>query len=628
MEESGSDTYRERVYTFLTMTQGARSGTNYLLSEQSDNKIGRGIDCDVVLADPLCSRVHAEVFLDEADGWMIRDASSRNGTYVDDQKIDAQPLHPGNRVKLGSTEFLFQVADQPPTLAATRENQLTESIVREAAVGTADTGRLALAALRRTNNAAELQVLFELALRLLGCDAPSDVIRLTISKVQERTSAEVVGFLWVTEDGELKPHRFVPEAAEPRVHLSRSLTSLVLEQRRAIWVANQNPSESSVDRSAESLRGYADALCVPVIHGGQVLGALHLYLGDGRFRDIEFDFAISVSQVFGVALARANRQAQLAADHSRLVASTGACDDLMGESPVMLALKERIERVAVASSPVLVVGESGSGKELVARAVHKASQRSGRPLLAVNCAALPANLVESQLFGHVKGAFTGATNDHVGWFEQANTGTLFLDEIGELPLEAQAKLLRTLEGHPFQPVGGTREINVDVRVIAATNRNLRKMVSEKQFREDLFFRLSVFELSVPPLRDREDDIETLIDYFLAHFAGRHGRQGIQFAEEAKQTLLEYAWPGNVRQLRNVIDSAIVMANGDLIQTEDLGLHDAGTDHLETLKISDWERKLIRRALDRANGSVPEAAKLLGIGRATLYRKIDDYDIAR
>ena len=627
MEESGSDTDRERVYTFLTMTQGARSGTNYLLSEQDDNKIGRGIDCDVVLADPLCSRVHAEVFLHESDGWMIRDASSRNGTFVDDQKIERQPLKPGSRVRLGSTEFLFQVDDQPPTLAATRENQLTESIVREAAVGTADTGRLALAALRRTNNAAELQVLFELALRLLGCDAPADVIRLTISKVQERTSAEVVGFLWVTEDGELKPHQFVPEAAEPRVHLSRSLTSLVLEQRRAIWVANQNPSDSNVDR-AESLRGYADALCVPVIHGGHVLGALHLYLGDGRFRDIEFDFAISVSQVFGVALARANRQAQLAADHSRLVASTGACDDLLGESPVMQTLKERIERVAVASSPVLVIGESGSGKELVARAIHKASLRSGRPLLAVNCAALPANLVESQLFGHVKGAFTGATSDHVGWFEQANTGTLFLDEIGELPLDAQAKLLRTLEGHPFQPVGGTREISVDVRVIAATNRDVRKMVADKQFREDLFFRLSVFELPVPPLRERAGDIEMLIDYFLAHFAGRHGRQHIQLADDARQTLLAYAWPGNVRQLRNVIDSAIVMAQGDQIQVEDLGLYDAGTDHLETLKISDWERKLIRRALERTGGSVPEAAKLLGIGRATLYRKIDDYKVAR
>ena len=619
-----TDTHGRKVYTFLTMTQGPRSGTNYLLSEAAENKIGRGIDCDVVLADPLCSRVHAELFVED-DRWMVRDASSRNGTYVDDARIETVELSAGKRIRLGSTEFLFQVADQPPTLAATRENRMTESIVREAALGTADTGRLALAALRRTNNAAELQVLFELALRLLGCDEPSDVIRVTLGKVQERTSAEVVGFLWVTEEGELKPHRSVPEQTEHRVELSRSLTSLVLEQKRAIWVANQGSEDA---RSAESLRGYADALCVPVIQGGQVLGALHLYLGNGRFRDIEFDFAISVSQVFGVALARANRQALLAADHSRLVASTGACDELLGESAAMVELKERISKMAIASSPVLVVGESGSGKELVARAIHRASQRSGRPLLAVNCAALPSNLVESQLFGHVKGAFTGATDDHRGWFEQADTGTLFLDEVGELPLDAQAKLLRTLEGHPFQPVGGTREVSVDVRVIAATNRDVRQMVADKKFREDLFFRLSVFELRIPPLRDRGDDIEMLIDYFLAHFASRHSRASVQLSEHARQKLLAYRWPGNIRQLRNVLDSAIVMASGDTIQVEDLGLYDAGTEHLETLRIDDWERRLIRKALQHTSNNVPEAAKLLGIGRATLYRKLDEYKIER
>ena len=294
----------------------------------------------------------------------------------------------------------------------------------------------------------------------------------------------------------------------------------------------------------------------------------------------------------------------------------------------MNKLNETIGRVAQATGCVLVRGESGSGKELVSRAIHRASPRSDRPLLAVNCAAIPESLVESQLFGHKKGAFTGATEDRHGWFQQADTGTLFLDEIGELPLEAQAKLLRILEGHPFIPVGGTSEVTSDVRIIAATNRDLREAVRAKTFREDLYYRLSVFELYVPPLRDRGSDIELLLNHFLDHFKNRHGRPSLTLSDDARTKLLEYKWPGNVRQLRNVIDSAVVMAAGATIHLEDLGLYDAGTDDLDTLKIVDWERKLIRAALEKTNGKVPEAAELLGIGRATLYRKLDEYKIER
>ena len=318
----------------------------------------------------------------------------------------------------------------------------------------------------------------------------------------------------------------------------------------------------------------------------------------------------------------------MAADHRRLVVNSAECTELLGHSRPMQELKERIGRVAQATGPVLITGESGSGKELVARAVHENSLRADRPLLPVNCAAIPATLIESQLFGHVKGAFTGATENHRGWFEQADTGTLFLDEIGELPLDAQAKLLRILEGHPFQPVGGTAEISVDVRVIAATNRNLAQRAESKEFRPDLFYRLSVFELKVPPLRERGTDIELLLTHFLDRFKHLHGRPELGLSEPAQKTLLEYPWPGNVRQLRNVIDSAVVLSQGDTIDVDDLGLFDAGTDHLDTLKISDWERRLIRRALQRTGGNVPEAAKLLGIGRATLYRKIDDFKIER
>jgi Nif-specific regulatory protein len=278
---------------------------------------------------------------------------------------------------------------------------------------------------------------------------------------------------------------------------------------------------------------------------------------------------------------------------------------------------------------VLVRGESGTGKELVARAVHRASARSDRPMLSVNCAAMPRDLMESQLFGHKKGSFTGADADHVGLFQQAHTGTLFLDEVGEMTLDGQAKLLRILEGHPFLPVGSTKEVSADVRVIAATNRDLREFVRDGRFREDLYYRLSVFELYIPPLRERGSDIELLVNHFLEHFKRQHGRVGLALAPESRTTLLGYAWPGNVRQLRNVIDSAIVMSEGSQILPDDLGLRDAATgDQLESLRMDYWERKLIQEALKRTDGSVPEAAKLLGLGRATLYRKIEEHGIER
>jgi DNA-binding NtrC family response regulator len=318
----------------------------------------------------------------------------------------------------------------------------------------------------------------------------------------------------------------------------------------------------------------------------------------------------------------------LEADHKRLVNSSGSADELIGESEPIQEMKTAISRIARATGCVLIRGESGAGKELVARALHRASPRSDRPLLSVNCAAIPPNLIESQLFGHMKGAFTGASADHLGWFKQADSGTLFLDEVGELPLIAQAKLLRILEGHPFLPVGATREVSVDVRVIAATNRDLRQLVNSKAFREDLFYRLTVFEIEVPPLRHRGDDVALLVDHFLERFRNHHGRPALKLAAAAREKLLAYRWPGNVRQLRNVIDSCVVMAEGDSIEPGDLGLQEHDAEAFDSLRIEHWERKLIQKALKETNGKVPEAATLLGISRATLYRKLDEFGIER
>jgi Nif-specific regulatory protein len=335
-----------------------------------------------------------------------------------------------------------------------------------------------------------------------------------------------------------------------------------------------------------------------------------------------------VANLLAVALEKTRRIALLQADNRWLVAQSGAFNELIGDCAPMKDLKNRIVRVAKASGCVLIRGDSGCGKELVARAIHRVSPRGDRPMLSVNCAAIPRDLMESQLFGHRKGSFTGADEDHVGWFQQANAGTLFLDEIGELTLEGQAKLLRILEGYPFLPVGATREISVDVRVLAATNRDLRDFVRDGRFREDLYYRLTVFELYVPPLRERGEDIGRLVDHFFHHFRRHHGRPHLELSPPARAKLLSYQWPGNVRQLRNVIDSGVVMAEGTEVLADDLGLRGAVTGGWDSLRLDDWERKLIQEALNRTRGNIPEAAQLLGVARATLYRKVDEYGLKR
>jgi Nif-specific regulatory protein len=610
------------VFSYLLMTSGPRTGAHFLLSPDRPARIGRGLDCDIVLSDPLASRVHAAVQSEEGL-WWVRDAGSRNGTFVNGQKIDEAQLADGSVLKVGSTEFVFRQSQVRPV--DTSRLELTQTIVRDRIVEKHDTGQALMAGLTDHEKIQDLFTLHQLSLRLLGCTDPDEVIRVSLELLHERTRASVVGFLWVSDDGQLKPKLVIPEGAADSVRLSDSLTDMVIRQAKAIWVDDQKPAGGS-----SALAHFADALCVPLRSENQTLGAIHLYLERGRFRQADFDVAIPVANILTVALVRARREALLREDNRRLSAKSAVFDELIGDSKPMQDLKGKIARVARATGCVLVRGESGSGKELVARALHRASARADRPMLSVNCAAIPRELMESQLFGHKRGAFTGADTDHVGWFQQAHTGTLFLDEIGELTLEGQAKLLRILEGHPFLPVGSTKEVHADVRVIAATNRDLSEFVREGRFREDLFYRLTVFELYIPPLRDRGTDIELLVNYFLDHFKRQHGRPQMSLSPDARQKLLSYRWPGNVRQLRNVIDSAVVMAEGSVILPDDLGLRDAGAPagQLETLRIDFWERKLIVEALGRTGGKVPEAAQLLGIGRATLYRKIEDYGIDR
>ncbi|MCY2981826.1 MAG: sigma 54-interacting transcriptional regulator [Planctomycetota bacterium] len=608
--------------TYLLVTRGREPDVRYSLDKTQDNKMGRGLECQVQLNDPLSSRVHAKLFFKESQ-WHVSDAGSRNGTLLNGSKIDVAILANGNKIRIGNTELEFVDDTINEDLTIERINlshDFRGDKLGAVADGTAS-GMSAFLSLRKAGRSEDLSDLHQLSIRCITLSTPEQVSKLAIDVLRNRTQATFVALLFADNDGKLIVQRKYPNTNDGRALLSDKLTEMVCKQATAVWVKNETRQIGDTP-----LRHFADAICVPLLNEGKTIGVIHLYREKEVFEKHSFDFTIAAASFIAASLVRARNESSLRNKHERLQDKNADFDELLGESQPMVELKERIVRVAKASGSILVRGESGSGKELVARAIHRASMRADHPMLSVNCAAMPSELMESQLFGHVKGAFTGADKDHVGWFQQAHGGTLFLDEIGEMTLAGQAKLLRILEGHPFLPVGGRKEVRVDVRVITATNRDLSEFVSDKRFREDLYYRLSVFEIIVPPLRQRGVDIGLLIDHFLEHFGRQHGRMQLKLSAAARKRMLEYSWPGNVRQLRNLIDSAVVLATGDEIRATDITLHESKTEIYDTLNIEQWEQRLIQEALRRTKANMPEAADLLGISRATLYRKLETFGL--
>jgi two-component system nitrogen regulation response regulator NtrX len=334
----------------------------------------------------------------------------------------------------------------------------------------------------------------------------------------------------------------------------------------------------------------------------------------------------------------AMRQRDLETENRALRARVDRQLVMVGESLAMRQLREQVEMAAPTNGRVLIYGENGTGKELVARTVHQLSRRRNGPFVEVNCAAIPEELIESELFGHMKGAFTGAVADKPGRFEQANTGTIFLDEIGDMSLKTQAKVLRVLQEQVMERVGGTQRIRVDVRVLAATNKDLPSEIKVGAFREDLYFRLNVIPIFVPPLRDRQDDIPLLADHFMALMAAEYGRRPKRFAPEANARLQHYPWPGNVRELRNVIERLMIMVPGDTITAQDLAFlsHDgirvaastpAATAHTLADAREQFERDYILQALAAQGGNISRTADVLGVERSNLYKKMKAFGIA-
>ncbi len=339
-----------------------------------------------------------------------------------------------------------------------------------------------------------------------------------------------------------------------------------------------------------------------------------------------------------LAIDRAAQHRRLRQEVRRLrqeVANARPVSELVGESAPLQKVRDLVERLADTDASVLITGESGTGKEVAARILHAAGRRSGSPFVAINCAALPESLLEAELFGWVKGAFTDARAPHAGLFVQAHGGTLFLDEIGEMPLPLQVKLLRALQERRVRPIGGSGETPIDVRIVSATNTDLEQAIEDKRFREDLYFRVNVVQVELPPLRARGNDILLLAQHFLARFATRAGRPIRGFSATAAERLLAYPWPGNVRELQNAVERAVALTRFEEISLDDLpdkirDFHRAQrlppetNDPVSLLPLEEVERRYILQVLDAVGGSRSEAVKILGMDRKTLYRKLEKW----
>jgi DNA-binding NtrC family response regulator len=421
--------------------------------------------------------------------------------------------------------------------------------------------------------------------------------------------------------------------------MSRALIERVRSERRAFLVLDVQAEPDLADRRSVVMRGIAGAMAAPANN-------LVFYIEwgtkeaiEGNYDDQALLLLVCAAHLVSALGDSASERSQLKAAASIRRTPSKAPARMIGTSAAMQRLQVFIERVAASPATVLVHGESGTGKELAAALIHGLSSVANGPFVAINCAAIPEQLLESELFGHERGAFTGAVAQHDGVFARADGGTLFLDEIGEMSLSTQARMLRVLETRSFTRVGGTREQTVSVRLVAATHRDLQAMVADGRFREDLLYRLSVIRTELPPLRERPDDIEQLVLHFAAQFGEEIGRRVERIAPEVLGVLRSYRWPGNVRELRNVVERALVLGDGTSIVLDDLPpelLHSAPPGAatlpaapLGTVRtLEQLERDAIAAALDATGGNKARAAALLGIDRTTLYRKLKDLDIAR
>ncbi len=579
----------------------------------------------------------------ENGGFFLTDLESPSGTFVNGIPVKRRVLAPGDEIGVGNSLFVFEVEtsaaparspvqlDENPAIGSQVEHLREDELLYlhpESLAALPQSARLAraLSTLLKISTAiGSIRDVESLQWQLLGMIF--DVIpaeRGAILLVAENTAEISSRVAWDRVSGPDHP-----------VHVSRALVRRVIEERIAI-LDNESPQLRPLDptNSAECKLAHS-ILCVPLAAVGRLLGIIYLDSSSPAipFTREDLQLLAAIAGLATIAIENARQFELLDTENQRLRIEVSLQHDMVGQSPPMREVYQLIERIAPSDSTVLIHGESGTGKELAARAVHKNSRRKDQPFVAVNCATLTESLLESELFGHEKGSFTSAICQKKGFLEVAEGGSVFLDEVGELSPALQAKLLRVLQEREFVRVGGTRPIKLNVRFLAATNKDLQKAVREDKFRADLFHRLNVISVKLPALREHPEDIPLLAEHFAARYSRKCNRKVGGISQEARACLMQYDWPGNIRELENAIERAIVIGNSDSILAEDLPenlLETAPSSAAVPTKyhgaIRNLKRQLILSALEQAGGNFTEAAKLLGVHPNYLHRLIRNLDL--
>ncbi len=603
----------------LVVVEGPDRGAEFVIGGPGGT-IGRGAENLVRLTDLAVSRVHCELVA-RGDRIVVRDTGSRNQTCVNGQPIRESELAAGDEISIGRTRLVFQPGGAslpPPAAGGTRIT--TELSVVEALRPAAGESAAAL-------RMRDLAAMARLGEELRRTGALEDAARVACEAARDRLAADRVAVLDRDAAGRctVLAHAAARELAapdDPAAVLDPALIERVTSQQKAV-VASGAGDELLVAPLAWFSRGKG---CLGVLVARRREGA-------APWGEVDLHLAVCMGYLLAAALEGLAARDALRRQNAALADRVGPAVDFLGESPAARAIHAFVRKAAPTDSTVLLLGESGVGKEMTASAIYRASKRAQGPFVCVNCAALAETLLESELFGHEKGAFTGATERRAGRVELADGGTLFLDEIGELTPHCQTRFLRVLEERRIERVGGGKVIEVDVRVIAATHRDLEQMVAAGTFREDLYYRLSVLKLEVPPLRARPEDIPLLAEHFLALARAQTGRRVAGFTPEALAVLVQHPWPGNARELRNAIERAVVLGEGARITPEDLALAPPRAARAPTAagapavrRLRDLEAEAIRGALAATRGNKVQAAALLEIDRSTLYKKLKDYGL--
>ena len=600
----------------LLVITGPSRGTFPVADERF--RIGRDPQNHLSVPDPSVSREHC-VLVRQGDGFIIRDLDSHNGTLVNDLPVNNQLLAHRDYITIGDTVLQFLTGDDvvfedPAELATVSLSADTNSPL---------TAPLATADLHALLRVSTMLHSFHAMYRGRGSSARNRLERHLLSLILEVIPASR-GAILLYEDSFDEPSSYSvkdQEAELPRpVAINRKMVKRVLTEGCGLLVEDARQStEGGAAGPPQAL------LLAPLLIRLQACGLI--YLEGTAFRETHLQLLVAIAQLASMAMENAFQLEWLEAENERLEVELHPDHHMIGDSVPLRELQRNILRVAKTNSTVLIVGETGTGKELVARAVHQNSPRAAQLLMAVNCAALADALLESELFGYEKGAFTGAFAQKKGRLEVAAGGTVFLDEIGEMPLPLQAKLLRVLQERQMERVGGTQPIKLDIRLIAATNRNLEDEVRAGRFRQDLYYRLNVVTLKTPPLRERRVDIPVLAIQFASRFSAQCGRRISGISPEAEAYLMHYHWPGNIRELENAVERAAVLGSSDIIQLEDLpesvreiaqpaevvlalGLQDA---------VDRAKRQAIAQAFQQASSDHAGAARLLGVHPNYLYR---------